>query len=124
MSGTLYGDAFPARTTEPETVLVPFSFVGVTSSVAKVFGANMAVARTGTGTYTLTPSAPPGEFLTWVPSLTATTASGLAGFSAVGTWAAGVLTIVVYNASQAATDLAAAQWLGGMLVFASAENAS
>lgn len=106
-------DQYPIRGTIPEEHVDTVRMLGTGAAVpTKVYGPGVTITRTGVGAYTLTWSENPGTFLGMAPSWQATTPADLKGFTVVaGVFASNALPIVVYNASDAAADLAALQWL-------------
>lgn len=107
-------DAYPIHGRIPELFEEVITIVGVTSSVAKVYGPGVTVTRTGTGAYLATWADNPGTFIGMTHGFFATTVADLKGFTVT----AGVfnqttfaLAFTVTNASDAAADLAALQWL-------------
>lgn len=88
--------------------------VGGSSAVTKVYGPGVAVTRTDTGDYTLTWSENPGTFIGATYGLSATTISDLAGHTVVfGAYGSSdyTLDLTLANASDAAHDLAALEWI-------------
>lgn len=88
--------------------------VGGAAAVTKVTGPGVTVTRTGTGAYSVTFSENVGVVLTAVASLQATTPGDLAGHTVVFApynTTTKVLAFVVYNAADAAHDLAALEWV-------------
>jgi hypothetical protein len=105
---------FPHRSTQPESVEHLVRGVGGTTAITKVTGAGAALTRTGTGAYRITWAETPGTFLGAVASLQATTVGDLAGHTV--TFAPYDATnrrldFTVANASDAAHDLAALEWV-------------
>lgn len=77
-------------------------------------GPSVTVTRTGTGAYTITWSEYPGVFLGWRADLGASTPADVAGHTVVRDdydTATKSLPFVLYNASDAAHDLAASEYL-------------
>lgn len=94
--------------------------VGGSSAITKVTGPGVAVTRTGTGTYLLTFSQDPGNLLGAVAGLQAATPANVAGHTVILDEydpATKTMPFVVYNASDAAHDLAASEWVTLMLAF-------
>ncbi len=88
--------------------------VGGSAAVTKVTGPAVAVTRTGSGAYLLTFDENVGTVLTAIASLQATTPGDVAGHTVVfGAYnsTAKTLAFIVYNASDAAHDLAALEWV-------------
>lgn len=108
--------AFPVRSAQPELVAHPVRALGVTSgpSITKELGDGLTVTRTGAGAYRLTWSENPGTFVVAVGSLQAATPGDLAGHTMIfDTWDSTNLRLdlVVYNATFAAHDLVANEYL-------------
>lgn len=119
-------DSFPVRSPISECHIETLTLVGVTSSVAKVYGPGATPTRTGAGAYLWTWAENPGLFIGTTYGLQATVMSGLAGFTVVagaftpfvtGSVSAS-LAFTVYNSSFAAADLTALQWATLNVVFA------
>lgn len=106
-------DLYPVRGTIPEEHVDTVKMVGTGASApTKVYGPGVTITRDGVGEYTLTWSENPGTFLGIYPAWQATTPADLKGYTVVaGAFASNALPIIVYNASDAADDLEAAQWL-------------
>lgn len=113
-------DFYPKRSTEPDLKNVEVRLLGTGASApTKERGQGITVARSGTGVYTLTFPESPGVWAGATHGHEATTASGLAGFTVVVTpTSSTVITVSLFNGSNAAADLAAAQWLNLTLRFA------
>lgn len=95
--------------------------VGGASAVTQVTGKGVALTRTGTGAYLLTWSDDMGVFQGVDFGLQATTPGDIAGHTVIaGAYTAGTPTLafIVYNASDAAHDLAALEWVTARVVFA------
>jgi O-acetyl-ADP-ribose deacetylase (regulator of RNase III) len=106
--------AYPHRSTQPESVEHVVRGVGGSAAVTKQLGAGLALTRTGTGAYRITWSETPGTFLGAVASLMAATPGDLAGHTVIfDTYDATNrrLDFIVYNASDAAHDLAANEYV-------------
>lgn len=106
-------DAFPLRSSEAETYQTEIRLLGTGADVpTKELGKGITVARTGTGVYTLTWADNPGTFLGWSPGLGAATPADVAGYTVVrDTYASKVLAISLFDATAAAVDLAADEYL-------------
>jgi len=114
-------DGYPVRSSEPETVKVPIRILGTgAANPTKVYGKGVTITRTGAGAYLATFSGKAGELGNYVGmtvGLEATTPGDMAGHTVVAgataTSAAGVVTkaFVLYNATFAARDLAALEWI-------------
>lgn len=107
----------PVRSGTPELVINHVRFVGGTTAVTKVDGTGQGITVTyiSTGIVDLTFSEDQGTFqgLSGAPSLQATTASAVKGFTCVpGVYNATTRTLRlnITNASETLTDLAALQW--------------
>ena len=97
--------------------------LGATSaaSIVAPTGRGMTVTYVGSGVLTFTWKENPGTYLGQTYSLSATTMSALAGFTAIfGAYNATAFTIqvTINNSSFAGTDLAALQWLTVAFQFA------
>lgn len=113
-------DAFTTRDSEADTVETSIRFVGTgAANPTKVYGKGVAITRTGAGAYSVVFSENPGNYVGFVPGLDATTPADLAGHTVIGKWTAATLTfsLVLYNASFAAHDLAALEWINLELKF-------
>ena len=115
-------EAYPTRATSPEVVEHHFRLLGGTTAVTKESGSapGVTAAYSTTGTYTLTFTQDPGTFLNWGYGLGAATPGDLAGHTAIrDTWDTTnhVFTFIVYNASFAAHDLAANEYIDITLRF-------
>jgi hypothetical protein len=117
-------DFYEPDTSEPGARYVEVRLLGTGAAVPTLErGQAIQIARTGVGTYTLTTNENLGKYMGNVLGFDATTASGLAGFSAVLTQTSQlVYTVSVFNGSNAAADLAAAQWLNLTLKFKGEAN--
>jgi hypothetical protein len=115
-------DRFPLRTNNPETVADVVRFVGGTAAVTGVVDAGVTVSYIATGRYLLTWQANPGTFLGILPpGLQATTPADIKGHTVVaGAWdsSAFALEVDLTNASDAAHDLAALEWITVVAFFA------
>lgn len=115
-------DGYKVKSNEPEAKLHKVRAVGGSSAVTKVKGKGIAVTRTGSGAYLLTWSDDPGNLVDIGATLQATTPGDLAGHTVIfGAYTAGTPTLafVVYNASDAAHDLAALEWINITATFQS-----
>lgn len=107
-------NAYPHRSTQPESVEHIAKGVGGSTAITQLFGAGVALTRTGTGAYELTWAENQGTFLGATASLQATTIGDLAGHTVIfGAYNSTTrkLPFIVYNASFAAHDLAALEWV-------------
>lgn len=105
---------FLAKHTQPAVDVHDIRAVGGSSAVTKVTGQGVAVSRTGTGAYLLTWAENPGSHLGNFYGLSATTPGDIAGHTVIfGAYdsSAYTLAFVLYNASFAAHDLAALEWV-------------
>lgn len=97
--------------------------LGAATAISKVSGGDqVTVTRTGTGAYTVTFAENPGNFMGASITLQATTPGNLAGHTVIpGAWDATLfaLSFIVYNAADAAHDLAALEWFNASLKFSS-----
>jgi hypothetical protein len=114
-------NAYPHRTTRPESQEHLIRFEGAGSSApVKHLGAGVTITREGTGAYRATWTDGPGVFLCVTFGLEADTPGDLAGHTVV----ADVydvdnkrLDFVLYNASDAAHDLVADEYITVRAVF-------
>lgn len=107
-------DAFPIKGNNPEEVEYLVRMVGGSAAVTGVIDAGVAVTYVGTGDYLLTWAENPGTFLGATSGLQATTASDIKGHTVIfGAWDSSAFTLAVklFNASDAAHDLAALEWI-------------
>lgn len=104
------------QVSEPEVRSYKLRAVGGTATIATDTdggGSGITITRTGTGAYLLTWSDNPGLFQGWSCNLGATTPGDLAGHTVIrGVYNSSAYTMafVLYNASEAAHDLAAAEY--------------
>lgn len=104
------------KVNEPEVRSYKLRAVGGTATVSTDTnggGSGITISRTGTGAYRLTWSDNPGVFQGWSCNLGAATPVDLAGHTVIrDTYDATnfILDFVVYNASDAAHDLAALEY--------------
>lgn len=113
-------DASELRATNPDQWDHIIRSVGGASAITKVYGPGVAVTRTGAGAYLLTWSENPGTFVAATYGFSATTPGDLAGHTVIyGAYNATAFTLafVVYNASFAAHDLAALEWVTNRVTF-------
>lgn len=112
-------DASPARTYTPDLRTVELRLLGTGAGNPTVeLGQGVTVVRSPTGIYTVTIADQLGTYAGFDFGLEATTASGLAGYTVVATKTSNqVIVFSVFNGSNAAADLAAAQWLNLTLKF-------
>lgn len=106
-------DAWEQLSTEPDEVVSRVRFVGGSAAVTKLYGRGVTVTYIGTGLVDLAWAEFPGVFV-GVDGycFDATTASGLKGYTVVpGAYntTTRTLRLSITNASEALTDLAAAQ---------------
>lgn len=109
---SMQGDKVKA--TQPEVIEHLIRAVGGSSAITKVTGTGLTVTRTGAGAYLVTWAENPGTHLTNQYGLSATTPGDLAGHTVIfGAYnaTARTLAFVLYNASFAAHDLAALEWV-------------
>ena len=88
--------------------------VGGSTAITKTHGPGLTVTRTGTGAYAVTFAENIGVVLAAVASLMATTRADVAGHTVVFApynTTTKVLAFTVYNAADAAHDLAALEWV-------------
>lgn len=115
-------DGFPARATQPEIVAHYVRLQGDGASVPVLEeGVGLTAARIGTGEYRLTFRDPPGRFMGATCGLGAATPAALAGHTVVrGEFDAANrrLDLTVFNAADAAHDLATAEFLDVIVYFA------
>lgn len=114
-------DAFPHRSTNPEQVDHVIRSVGGVTAITKVYGPGVAVTRTGAGAYLLTWAENPGTFIGASHGLAATTPDDIKGHTVVfGAYSTTAFTLAfnLYNASDAAHDLAALEWITCRVTFA------
>jgi len=113
-------DAFPHQSTNPGQKDHIIRSVGGVTAITKVYGPGVAVTRTGAGAYLLTWSENPGTFIGASAGLAATTPGDVAGHTVVfGAYSttAFTLSFTLYNASDAAHDLAALEWITCRVTF-------
>ncbi len=114
-------DAATVKGTQGDTWKHLIRAVGGVTAITKVYGPGVAVTRTGAGAYLLTWAENPGTYLGQTYSLSATTVADLAGhtvtFGAYSTTAF-TLAFTMTNASDAAHDLAALEWVTVEVSFA------
>lgn len=114
-------DASIVKATNPDQWDHIIRAVGAASDIVKVYGPGVAVTRTDTGDYLLTWSENPGTFIGVTYGLQATTLSDLAGHTVVfGAYSTSAFTLAftVTDASDAAHDLAALEWITVRVTFA------
>lgn len=114
-------DEFELRCTNPEEVDHLVRFVGGAAACTKVYGPGVTVSYVATGRYLLTWAANPGVFLGATPGIQATTQSDVKGHTVTyGVFDTSAFTLEVdfWNASDAAHDLAALEWITLRCVFA------
>lgn len=108
-------DAFPVRAMLPELQEHVVTMVGTGASApTKVYGPGVTITRTGAGDYRLTWSESPGAYVSASFALRATTESDIKNHSVIiGTWDSSGLTLdlTFWDASAAAHDLAASEWI-------------
>lgn len=98
------------RASVPEKIEYDVSGVGGSSEVTQEEGDGVTLTRTGTGAYLLTWANDPGVFVGLTYGLSATTPGNIAGHTLIAglySTSAFTLAFIVYNASDAAHDLAA-----------------
>lgn len=106
-------EAWPQKSTEPDEVVSRVRFVGGSAAVTKLYGTGVTVTYIGTGLVDLVWAEFPGVYIGvdgW--GFDATTAADLKGFTVVpGAYntTTRTLRLSITNASEALTDLAAAQ---------------
>jgi hypothetical protein len=115
-------DAFVQRQSEPESVGIKVRLLGTGAAApTKVLGQGITVTYTGVGIYKLTFAELPGTFeKAGGVALQAVTPGDIKGHTVVfDTWDATTKSIEVtfWNASEAAHDLAANEWLSFTLFF-------
>jgi hypothetical protein len=114
-------DAFKLKASQGELVAHVITAEGGSAAITKVEGPGVAVTRDDTGDYVLTWDENPGKFIGAVYGLQAATPSALAGHTVVfdtfdtTTFA---LPLTVTNASDAAHDLAADEYVTVVAFFA------
>lgn len=114
-------EAWKQKSTEPDEVISRVRFVGGSAAVTKLRGTGVTVTYIGTGLVDLTWAEFPGEYIGvdgW--GFDATTAADLKGFTVVpGAYntTTRTLRLSITNASEALTDLAAAQNLSIGIAF-------
>lgn len=114
-------DAYPAKASRPEVVAYDVRGEGGSAAVTQLSGAGVTLTRTGTGAYLLTFKENPGTFVSALSGLQASTPGALAGHTVVfDDYVASTYTLpfVVYNASDAAHDLAADEFVNLCVRFA------
>ena len=115
-------NSYPQRNTQPEAEEHVIRGQGGASSITKEFGAGVTLSRTGTGAYRITWADNPGNFRAARAQLAAATPGDLAGHTVIfDTYDATNLRLdfVVYNAADAAHDLAANEYVDVFAVFSS-----
>ncbi len=112
-------EAYLDRASEPGLVKVECRFLGTGAALmTKEYGSGFVLARTGVGVHTLTFPEYPGRYIGSQTNFDATSAIAVAGYTAVVTVTSPlVLTLSTFNGSNAAADMAAAQWLNLTLKF-------
>ena len=110
-------DADPLRTTEADMKYVEVRLLGTGAAIpTKVLGKGITVARTGVGVYTLTFAKSPGNWCGALVGLDATTGSDIKNHSVIVTaTSTTVVTVTFWDASAAAHDLAALEWINLVL---------
>ena len=106
--------AAPQRNTQAECIGHCVRGQGGSSTITKEIGPGVALTRTGAGAYLLTWDENPGVFMGVLATLAAATPGNLAGHTVIfDTYDATTRTLpfVVYNASFAAHDLAANEYV-------------
>lgn len=115
-------EAWEQKSTEPDEVVQRVRFVGGTAAVTKLYGRGVTVTYIGTGLVDLVWAEFPGTYIGIDGyCFDATTAADLKGFTVVpGLYntTTRTLRLSITNASEALTDLAAAQNLSIGVVFA------
>ena len=92
--------------------MVHIRAVGGSTAITEVEGPGVAISRTGTGAYRLTFSDAYPALISAHAQLQAATPGDLAGHTVIfDTLSSKVMDFVVYNASDAAHDLAASEWV-------------
>lgn len=113
-------EAYPGKITEQEGYLLPVTFVGNNTAVpTKSYGRGVTVSRTGVGTYLLTFSDSPGNFVglsgTGFQSATTATNAGWTAVAGTFTQATGAtkasLVIATFNSTFAAGEMQTTQTL-------------
>ncbi len=114
-------DGKPCRGNLAELRLDCITGEGGASAISKFAGGrNISISRTGTGAYLLTWAQNPGNFVGWSAGIGAATPANVAGHTVVrGEYSASAKTLafVVYNAADAAHDLAADEYVDVQCMF-------
>lgn len=115
-------DAFPSKDMEPEVRHYIVRMVGTGASApTKELGNGITITRAGVGRYLLTWKENPGKFLRALPGLQAATPGDLAGHTVIADTydaTAFALEVDLFNASFAAHDLAALEYIHLDVAFA------
>lgn len=116
-------DKYPLRGNLAELNAEVVTMVGTGASApTKVYGPGVTITRTGAGDYRLTWAEAPGNYVATMASLRATTESDNKGHTViVGAWSAAnrTLDVTLWDASDAAEDLEASEWLELVVLFKS-----
>lgn len=114
-------NSFPMKSTQPEVWEHHIRLLGTGAAVPTVEeGSGFTMTRQGTGAYTVTWSENPGVFVNVQHTFGAATPGDLAGHTLVrDTYSASTyaLPLIMYNASDAAHDLAANEYLDLVVSF-------
>lgn len=117
--GLLDLEKYPPLVSEPELFTVKVRILGTGAATpTKVYGKGITVARTGAGVITLTFAASPGTYCGYQWGIDATTPGNVKNHDVVLTATSStVYTVNFYDASAAAHDLAATEWINLSLDF-------
>ena len=115
-------DSYVMKSSQGELIAWPIRLLGTGASAPTVEkGVGITCTRTDTGDYTVTWSELPGTFITALATLRAATPNDLAGHTIVlDTFASNALPMTLANASDAAHDLAANEYIDIVAFFARA----
>ncbi len=106
---------YPLRGSLPELQAHVVTMVGTGASApTKVYGNGVTITRTGAGDYRLTWAENPGTYVATSATLRAATESDNKGHTIVmGSWStsAWTLDLTLWDASDAAEDLEASEWI-------------
>lgn len=97
---------------------------------SKVVGNGVTVTRTGVGVFRYTFADNPGQYVDFIPTLQAETPSDVKGHTIIAdtyvppaSGELGYIELSLFNASDAAHDLAAAEYLGASFIFSASSLA-
>jgi len=114
-------NAFDMRAGAPDVVAHVIRLLGTgAANFTKQVGEGVTVVRSGTGAHTITWADNPGTYLGWSPAFGAATPADLAGHTAVRevyVAATKSMAFTIYNASFAAHDLEADEYIDLTIIF-------